>query len=148
MMTAYSTKSDELTVSRTNTEHIAVVQEFLTKFYLQEITFLAHLNSVYSIYDSERVERMASQLRLTFGADHDINHVRALLDFFSDHSRQPQAWHYINIDQHLLKDAGAHHLEPFTIICPECNQYLNINNSNKTMVYISYQRGKILRGMS
>ncbi|CAF4273840.1 unnamed protein product [Rotaria socialis] len=147
MMTAYSTKSDELTVSRTNTEHIAVVQEFLTKFYLQEITFLAHLNSVYSIYDSERVERMASQLRLTFGADHDINHVRALLDFFSDHSRQPQAWHYINIDQHLLKDAGAHHLEPFTIICPECNQYLNINNSNKTMVYISYQRGKILRGI-
>jgi len=139
--------SSETDVSRTNAEHIAVIQEFLTKFYLHEITFVVHLNSVYSMYDMERVERITSQLRLTFGTEHDVNHVRGLLDFFSDQNRRPQAWHHINIDQHLLTDAAAHHMEPFTAVCPVCNKHLNIKNCNKTMVYICHQRGRVLRGI-
>ncbi|CAF4839279.1 unnamed protein product [Rotaria sp. Silwood1] len=136
--------SNETGVSRTNAEHIAVIREFLTKFYLHEITFVVHLNSVYSMYDVERVERITSQLRLTFGTEHDVNHVRGLIDFFSDQTRQPQAWHHINIERHLLTDAAAHHMEPFIAICQVCNQHLNMKNCNKTMVYICYQRGKVL----
>jgi hypothetical protein len=133
-------------MSRTSVEHIAVVREFLENFYLHEITFVVHLNSVYSVYDMERVERITAQLRLTFGTEHDVNHVRGLLDFFSDKSRQPQAWHHINIDKHLLTDAAAHHMEPFTTVCPVCNKHLDVKYCTETMVYICYQRGKVLRG--
>ena len=140
--------SNEADVSRTNAEHVAVIQGFLTKFYLYEITFIVHLNSIYSMYDMERVERITSQLRSTFGTKHDVNHVRGLLDFFSDQHREPQAWHRINIDQHLLTDVAAHHMEPFITVCPVCNQHLNTKHCNKTMVYIYHQRGKVLRGIS
>jgi hypothetical protein len=136
----------EAGVSRTNGEDMTVIQEFLTKFYLHEITFLVHLNSIYSMYDIDRVEHITSQLRLTFGTEHDVNEVQGLLDFFSDPNRRPQAWHHINIDQHLLTDAAAHHMEPFITICPVCNQYLNINNCIKTKVSICHQRGKVLPG--
>ncbi|CAF4176287.1 unnamed protein product [Rotaria magnacalcarata] len=137
----------ETEVSGTNPEHISILHDFLSKFYLHEITFVAHLNSVYSIYDTERVERITSQLRLTFDTKHDVNHVRALLDFFSNPTRQPQAWHHINIDQHLLTDVAAHYMNPFTAICPACNQNLNLNDCNRTMVYICHQRGKVLQGI-
>ncbi|CAF3328592.1 unnamed protein product [Rotaria socialis] len=137
----------ETEVSGTNPEHISILHDFLSKFYLHEITFVAHLNSVYSIYDTERVECITLQLRLTFDTKHDVNHVRALLDFFSNPTRQPQAWHHINIDQHLLTDVAAHYMNPFTAICPACNQNLNLNDCNRTMVYICHQRGKVLPGI-
>ena len=142
-----SSKSlSEAGVSRTNKEDMAVIEEFLKKFYLHEITFLAHLNNIYSMYDIEHVERITSQLQLTFGTEHDVNDVRGLLDFFSDRNRRPQVWHHINIEQHLLTDAAAHHMEPFITICPVCNQYLNINNCIKTKVSICHQRGTVLPG--
>jgi histidyl-tRNA synthetase len=148
VMKAANSDSSKIHVSRTNAEHIAVIEEFLTKFYLHEITFVVHLNSIYSLYDIERVERITLQLRLTFGTAHDVNDVRGLLDFFLDQSRRPQAWHHIDIDQHLLIDSAAHHMEPFIAVCPVCHQHLNKNNCKKTMVYICHQRGRVLPGIS
>jgi hypothetical protein len=138
--------STEAGVSRTNLEDLTVIQEFLTKFYLHEIKLLAHLNSIYSMYYIQRIERITSQLRLTFGSEHDVNHVRGFLDFFSDPNRRPQVWHHINLDQHLLTDAACHYIEPFIAICPVCNQHLNIKHCNQTRVYICHQRGKVFSG--
>ncbi|CAF3149542.1 unnamed protein product, partial [Rotaria sp. Silwood2] len=135
---------NEVDASQTNEQHIFIIQEFLKNFCLYEIVFVVHLNSIYSKYDAERVERIASQLKLTFGTDHNINHVRTLLDFFSSQTRQLQACGYINIDQHLLTDAAAHHMEPFIVIYPTCSQYLSTKECNRTMVYICHQGGKVL----
>lgn len=147
MNTCYRT-TNKLAVSRTNPEHASTIQQFLTRFHLHEITFMVHLHSIYSKYDTERTERITAQLRSTFGFDHDISDVAALLDFFSNRSRQPQAWHHLNIDQHLMTDAGAHYVEPYTTICPDCNEQLKIKDCTKMMIYICYQRGKVLPGIS
>ncbi|CAM4959425.1 unnamed protein product [Rotaria socialis] len=74
-MNAWHRTTNKLPVSRTNPEQFAIIQQFLTKFYLHEITFLVHLDSIYSVYDAERAERITAQLRSTFGFDHNISDV-------------------------------------------------------------------------
>lgn len=134
------------TESRTSEDEIMAIMQLLQEFKPFELVYVLDLNSRYSMMDEVRVNHIAQQLRTTFGSNHMDEQVRAVLSFFQNRNYQPQLWHHIDMEQHLLLDDRAHYLEPFTNKCPVCHRILSPTECEVVHVSVCGQQGRILSG--